>query len=469
MAPMWKDGLVLRYLYLENWKSFQESTLLDLVATREQRDGETLTRIKTPTSRVLPIAAMYGANAAGKSSVVQALNALKDIVVEDRTDSASLPVIPSRLNAPDRPTVLEVEFVVSTFEDDSSKGAPDGLGSWSDRTYRYTLSATPKRILGEALTRVRATTEQQLFSRTVDGGVQLSSGLREVEELRLYAATAEKNETLLRRLAVRELKGLEELKSVFNWFQRTLQIIVPESFAQQLPGRMWADDIYREAMSRDLTTADTGITGVVFKEIPLPQIPIGKDAVEEALDELKSVGGLFVFTGSSGRLILLSIKEDEPFVEELVTVHEGESAKSSFQLTLDQESDGTIRYFNLLPMLHDLSAPQTQNVYVVDEIDRSIHPGLIAQIIERFLERCTGQNRSQLIFTTHAASLLRLGLLRRDEVWFVERARDDDGVNRGSELVRLSDLSHWGIRDSTDLFNRYLSGTLPGSPRRSYV
>lgn len=461
---------MIRYFYLENWKSFQESAVLDLVATREQRDGQTLTKIKTPSSRILPVAAMYGANAAGKSSVVQALGALREIVVQDRTDSAKLPIVPSRLNPSDRPTTLEIEFVVSAFKGDSQgEEGSTPSGTWEDHTYRYMLSATRHRIVEETLTRVRATTEQEIFTRKGDEPASLSDRLRGSIWIEQYAATAEGNETILRRLAKRDLPDVDELKSVFNWFEQVLNVLGPGGISRQLPGRLRADQLYRETMTKDLTTADTGIRDIRFRPISVSDAPFVEDILRDLVEELRDHGGLFVLSGDNGQLILLSLKDDKPFAEELVTIHEGASADATFDLTLDQESDGTIRYFNLLPMLHDLSASGNQNVYVVDEIDRSIHPGLIAQIIEHFLERCAEGNRSQLIFTTHAASLLRLGVFRRDEVWFVEKARDDDGRSKGSELIRLSDLSHWGIRDNTDLFNRYLSGTLPGSPRRSYV
>ena len=105
-------GEVLRYFHLENWKSFRFSATLDLVATREQRDGETLAHVHPPKARILPVAAIYGGNASGKSGLVEALAAFQSIVLDDRGDRARLPVVTSHHNDTRSATTLEVEFVV---------------------------------------------------------------------------------------------------------------------------------------------------------------------------------------------------------------------------------------------------------------------------------------------------------------------------------------------------------------------
>lgn len=491
---------MLRYFYLENWKSYKNGVLLDLVATREQRDGETLARLKNPRSRILPIAALYGANAAGKSAIVQAFAALKQIVVNDRIDSAVLPVVPSRLNRKDVPTTFEIEFVVS------GNAASTLSTSRVDKTYRYTLVALPREIIEESLVRVRTNSDQVVIRRTRSEALQLDTAISSSRTLTSFAETVEPNETLLRRLATRNEPGGEELREVFSWFKNVLQVVSPDSAAVQLPERLHADQLYRDAMSRDLTVADTGIQGIDFRSIPFSQLGVSAELEDELIADLRADRGLFILKARNGKMATLELKSGQPVVEELVTNHVGSSGSGSFSLSLDQESDGTVRYFNLLPMVHDLADENVRSVYVVDELDRSLHTGLTSQIIQRFLEKCSNDGRSQLIFTTHDASLMRLNLMRRDEIWFVEKvpvdpqsgdssddestgegqlaggATADDGTANGgtagqnggnagemtSELVRLSDLSSWGIRDSTDLFNRYLSGSLPGAPRRSY-
>ena len=132
---------------------------------------------------------------------------------------------------------------------------------------------------------------------------------------------------------------------------------------------------------------------------------------------------------------------------------EGKNTVPSFPLEL--ESDGTVRLMNLLPIL--LEKQETESVYVMDELDRSMHPNLTRFLIEQYLRKARRGQPCQLIFTTHDAMLLDQNLLRRDEFWVAERT-----LQNVSQLIPFSDYSE--VRKDKDLRKSYLQGRLGGVP-----
>jgi putative abortive phage resistance protein len=114
---------------------------------------------------------------------------------------------------------------------------------------------------------------------------------------------------------------------------------------------------------------------------------------------------------------------------------------------------------NLLPILFQLRDEDSRSVFVVDELENSMHPKLTEDFIASFLEELGEGDRRQLVFTTHEIQLMRSGLLRRDEIWLADK---NDGQ---SQLTRVSDYADIGVRKDADLLNFYMSGRLGGVPR----
>jgi AAA15 family ATPase/GTPase len=122
------------------------------------------------------------------------------------------------------------------------------------------------------------------------------------------------------------------------------------------------------------------------------------------------------------------------------------------------ESDGTVRIIDLLPAFLDLADPGTSRVYVIDELDRSLHTLLTRRLLDVFLGASGPGTRGQLLFTTHDALLMDQSLLRRDEMWVTER--DDHGE---STLLAFSEYKD--VRYDKDIRKSYLHGRLGGVPR----
>lgn len=443
---------MLRYFTVTNWKSVGETVEFSMAATRERRHGERLARVGR--GRVLPVAALYGANAAGKSTLVDALRVLQDLVTAGRAKDEVLPLVPHRLSGRGRPTTLGVEIVVP--------GPEDRPGAVRDWVFYYEVTADRKGVHQESLARLRATDEEVLFERegsevTFYGDLADDAAAQAVSRLLMA------NQTVLGVLGAVD-DPPPELAAARSWFSDQLHVIYPGFDYVFLPARLAADEVFAHAMNRGLSEADTGIARVDFEEVSASSF-LTDEQIESATDSLVAREGQLVLTSPSGDRLLLSLRDDgELGVQRMVTVHEGPpgadgTSTVEFTLPLREESDGTARFMNLLPILFQLGEAMSRAVFVVDELENSMHPLLTQELVRTFLDNLGPDDRRQLVFTTHELQLMRAPLLRRDEIWLVDK-------NAGqTELTRVSDFSDQGVRADADLLRFYTSGRLGGVPR----
>ena len=144
----------------------------------------------------------------------------------------------------------------------------------------------------------------------------------------------------------------------------------------------------------------------------------------------------------------VTLDDDEPIVSTLKLYH----GKSFYDFNFDEESDGTRRIFDLLDMLLNKN---DDIIYVVDELERSLHPKLTEHFLELFMNFHKG-HKTQLLFTTHEASIMEQKLFRRDEIWFVER----DGNNTSN----VYSLDKFKERYDKTLSKAYLEGRYGAIP-----
>lgn len=128
------------------------------------------------------------------------------------------------------------------------------------------------------------------------------------------------------------------------------------------------------------------------------------------------------------------------------------------EFEMHHESDGSRRVIDLLPAFLDVSARDSQKVYFIDEIDRSLHTLLSQKLIGFFHASCSKNSRSQLIISTHDLLLMDQNIFRRDEMWVTER-----NTNGSSNLFSFSEYKE--LRNDKDLRKSYLQGRLGGIPK----
>jgi hypothetical protein len=198
---------------------------------------------------------------------------------------------------------------------------------------------------------------------------------------------------------------------------------------------------------------NTGIQGIKSESKKLNDYSGEDIELDELLKDIEdSPQKMIALKNSRNGDDIILVKEDEQvLVKQLKLEHTGkEGIIASFNL--DEESDGTVRLLDFIPVFD--SVVSKNKVFVIDEIERSIHPLLIKALVEKFSQ--DKQSNGQLIFTTHESSLLDQSIFRPDEIWFVEK--DQNGC---TDIYPLSDFKEHNI---TDIRKGYLNGRYGSIP-----
>lgn len=390
---------------------------------------------------ILKMAAIYGANGAGKSSLVKALSILKKMVSEGELPSNRN--ISYRLGSKTSEVVqqLALEFI----EDDTP--------------YIYSIEFKGGVILSEDLyISGLGNVDRLIFERReVEGKTKLKFSEVFEKDVKLDALVDIIEESLLEqnKLALSFMAGLKkvplpDLKKVVCWFNR-LVLISPTSKPRALAHRVDVDSVFKSYAEEIMCSFHVGINQVRTEKKSM-QDYFGTEVPENISDitKKKDVTIISLSNKSDGSEVDV-VKEDDDFmVKELLLSHSNVD-NQPVDFSLSEESDGTRRMLELIPAFKD--AVDHKAVVVVDEIERSMHPLLIKELIRKFSE---DENTSgQLIFTTHESQLLDQKILRADEIWFAEKKHGN---------TRLYSLSKFKEHSSIDIKKGYLNGRYGSIP-----
>lgn len=209
-------------------------------------------------------------------------------------------------------------------------------------------------------------------------------------------------------------------------------------------------------MNNMLSVLDTGILHLGGEELPFDTVLLPESIKDKIREELPEGVTFRLFTPGNERIVVTR-KKGELIAKKLVTYHR-KSDGTEIKFEMRHESDGSQRIIDLLPAFTELSVPGSHKVYMIDEIDRSLHTLLTRQLLEMYLNSCGMQSRAQLLCTTHDVLLMDQSLLRRDEMWVCER--NQSGI---SKLYSFSDYKD--VRYDKDIRKSYLQGRLGGIPK----
>ena len=435
-----------------NWMSYRDEVSLNMVASLERQHADTLAKVPGFRSKkILPVAAVYGGNASGKTSLFKGMAALKYMVAGDISVDNLLPIEPFMLEKGStlEPTVFDITFLAGKT------------------VYRYVVEATLDGVNYESLERVLEKGSIDIFERdelTEDSKYDFNEDfLGSSDFLEFVGKSTRRNQTFLGSAVAQNVEGLRE---AYDWFDVALQLVGAESHAWTFANAAEDREGFIEYAEDALACLDTGICGLTGERIDLDALP--KDAkLRKSIANLND-GELLTLVmekapGDYGfEMITVHVDDGRPVVERMRTLHRGaDGDKHSFGLGM--ESSGTQRLMGLLPMLFDLQGSDGvagSKVYVVDELDRCLHTMLTTRLVEDFLATCGPDTRKQLLFTTHDLLLMDQSLMRRDEMYIAQR-----GMDGKSELIGLAEFD--GIRYDKDLIRSYLDGRFGGIPMLS--
>lgn len=430
--------------HVANFRSFEAEESFSFVANKRltgEHDDHTVA-LPNSDERLLRAGVLYGANGAGKSNLFRALHFLQ-LLAQSTKRSGGTGRIPFRFRGGQgKATELEVLFVVR------------------EKVLRYGVVLDDERIMEEWLIEVLGGRERVVFERTSD-----SEGKTEIEgkglaecgpKVALMAKIGGKqNQTFLASL--KSLLAREEILGAvglaLDWFESGLVMISPDSSFGPLGSVLYEDADLRRFAGDFLRETSTGVERIEVRRKKIGAAEFERQlnrGERRALEAEEAVDGDFIVSRHDG---LELVKEKDAFFEQEVLANHRSVDGEEVTLRLQDESDGTKKLLDLVPALFDLK--QRAAVYVIDEIDRSLHPLMVRHFVASFLKACQGGQR-QLLVTTHESRLLDLGLLRRDEIWFAEKDQ--------TMATRLYSLSDYKVRKDHRIDKQYLQGRFGAIP-----
>ncbi|MFD8935442.1 ATP/GTP-binding protein [Streptomyces sp. NPDC059578] len=426
--------MLLRF-QVTNHASLRDEQELSLIAS--DRHPERAERaLANGEHRVVPVAAVYGTNASGKSNVIDAIGWARTAVLSsfrhwDPTGGVPRRPFALRRDAGSWPTSFCVDFALEGVRHEFGFTVDD------DRVTEEWLSYYPERKANRLYEREGDTVR---FGRSLTGRKKIISELLRPNSLYLSVAAAQ---------------GHPQLSEVFRWFRSGLRMATDDNFRTRL------DDTVRLLFDGDhgnhgepgkhrdrrpapvlelLGYADLGVSGLKVEE---PD--------EAVMDEYRKL------TRVVRDVLGDKVRVESPGLRSVRVEHR--TGEGVFPLDLAEESSGTRTWIGLMgPVLTTLARG---SVLCVDELDARLHPYLVDALVGMFQSAETNRSGAQLLFSTHEASLLGKNVrteLHRDQVWFTEK-------DPATLATRLFPMTEFHVRDSVEnLEKRYLAGRYGAVP-----
>ena len=400
---------------IQNFGSIKDKQTLSFEADTSEHLEDAYV-VHTAGKRLLKLALIYGANASGKTTILKALDFLRDLVVnpkEKKTDILDFSPYLFDANTPEQPTELTIEFV------------------YEGGCYHYEVAFMRQAVILEALYRdapektlvYKRTTdiEEQLTKISFGDKITLEKSAQQILELNTLW-----NNTVLGGFLKTNI-SFEELRQVTDWFGSYLKpIIAPDTkLDTYITNKIDEKKLTKGEVLEILKKADFNISDIVIRK--------KEEIVPEDL--------LIFFKGQveiKGRIIIQHTIND-----------------THYNLPMEQESEGTKRFYGFAGLLALLIKSPT--VFPIDELESSLHPDLYTHFLLSFLQNA---KQSQLIATTHNRELLGdRDIFRYDVIWFTDKGKDC-----ATELYSLADFDTSTIKS---ILNAYKIGKFSGVPHLS--
>lgn len=394
--------MLIRFSF-KNFKSFKDENCLDMEATSLKEHEYNVAKIDN--GEYLKVSAIYGANASGKTNVLQAFDYMKNRILISDDSKKSSPIDEENIYSfmiNDEPIALEVEILAK-----------------NNKIYKYGFELVKDNIISEWLYEKRVNKFYSIFERennNVTMKTNKIAGLSNIDEKTLFLNIYSKID-----------KDNEDFANVYYWFMNSnyLDLGNPDFegiIDKRVSFKILTDKNYKKELLKFIKTFDAGIEDI--NTIP--------DSVE-------------------------AVKNNNGIVDIKVT-HKGKNGEEK-ALPFYLESNGTRKMFYLFDFFMD--ALKNGMVLFVDELDAKLHPLLTRYIINLFHNNDTNKGNGQLIYSTHDTVNLNKDTFRRDEIWFAEK--DKYGI---SKIFSLSDykINDVKIRNDATYNKDYLSGRYGAIP-----
>lgn len=429
--------MILRVV-LKNFLSFNNEVQFDMFPNMKRTSlSKHITKINEQLP-ILKMAAVYGANGAGKSNLLKGINFLKAISLNKSfldTESIGRYIFALKENAGAEPLELTIEFVTKS-------GIP----------FIYSVEVINKGIIFETLQISGLGTEENrnVFTRRLGKVEYAVTPSDEVNNMVL--GWIEKNPFASLLTINNDMPVLTDpnIGIAHKWFEDELTIIGLHSFNPALIGIFKSNYEINQFALELFRVIDLGIDEVKVETENFEDWMSTHDISNLPMDKLKEMrSGVLSEVVDFRNTRSISVEDGVQKISQMMFRQFGENGFSK-EMDIQAQSDGTVRLLSLVPALYD--AMKSGKTVVIDELDHSIHPHLVRELVRYFSVQDTN---GQLIFTTHQTCLLNQDFMRTDEVWMVEKK------NGCSYMYSLNDFK---IHNTINIENGYMEGRYGAIP-----
>jgi len=242
------------------------------------------------------------------------------------------------------------------------------------------------------------------------------------------------------------------VSEAYSWFVDKLEVIQPGTLMHIIPQMFDSNVRFSELVNSLISELKTGISRLTVRKEELKEENVkGNDALLRLIKQARLYPDEPQVVNVSGEVSNVVCENGKVYLKTLVPIHQTADGKE-VEMAFVNESDGTRRLIDYMPLFYAVT--NEDKVYVVDEIERSIHPILIKSIVEKLSQ--SEDASGQLIFTTHESGLLDQDIFRPDEIWFAQKDAD--------QATQLYPLSDFNIHKTANIENGYLNGRYGGIP-----
>jgi len=429
--------MILRII-VDNLFSFGSQTEFNMFTNKSQRHLQHKKYINDIA--FLKIAAIYGANGAGKSNLIKSL----DMLVECMRRGKLMPFadeLKFKLDSQntDKPSSIGVEFVAN------------------QKVFFYTISFDSSGVLFECLSESGRHSEKRIFERYYEEdkeNILFYDGNNTDPKHQMFVEMLSekfvgRNDLLICILQDKYSEDFPETKTAYKWFTKTLTILGADERIQPIAYVFDKDREMLDYANNLIGKLSTGVEGLSISSSEIKKTDENSfifDRLKEEPDSISETRN--IITGD----VVNYVKEGEKVIAKRIRTSHKDNKGDTVSFGFGLESDGTQRLVDYLPMIYDII--YNDHVILIDEIERSIHPIIIKELIS--LLSAKDDMKGQLIFSTHESCLLDQDILRTDEIWFAQKNQE------GS--TQLYSLSDFNVHSTANIENGYLNGRYGGIP-----
>ncbi len=405
--------MLIRFI-TENFLSFNEEVEFSMIAGKGRNLAQHLIKAESRNDvNLLKTGIIYGANASGKSNLVKAIEFAKELITKGTDTNEPISIQRFKLNKENlsKPSKFEFEIKID------------------NHLYNYGFVCNPAFIEKEWLSQINKVSEKKIFERTTENqqvSVDFNFDFLKIQDekerqfIEFVAKGTRPNQLFLTESQERNIQSTSLFKTIYKWFDESLYIIFPNSTYGGLALQLKENTQLLDVFCKFLNLFNTGVDDVEIQEQDIETLDLPTQVKKMIIKDLQKSDGetkgiVEIF---KKRYLVYKNIDSEIIYSKITTKRLLNKSTESVSFEIEEESDGTQRLFDLIPALINLANQAC--VFIIDELDRSLHANLAAAFIQLFLKNSV-DIPSQLIATTHESHLLDLDLLRRDEIWFVEK------------------------------------------------